>query len=53
MASFRDLGRAVVSGTVSLQDVVALVLLDFSSLCLLSLACCEAELLLLRRGGGN
>lgn len=29
MASFRDSGRAMVSGTVSLQDVVALVLLDF------------------------
>lgn len=38
---------------VSLPDVVALVLLDFSLLCLLSLACCEAELLLLGRAGGS
>lgn len=43
----------MVSGMVSLQDLVALVLLDFSLLCLLSLACCEAELLLLGRGGGS
>lgn len=43
----------MVSGMVSLQDVVALVLLDFSLPCLLSLACSGAELLLLGRGGGS
>lgn len=43
----------MVFGMVSLQDVVALVLLKFSLLCLLSLACREAELPLLGRSGGS
>lgn len=36
MVLFQGSGRVAVSGMVSLQDVVALVLLNFSLLCLLS-----------------